>query len=80
MRFSIFRYINMFILKLAKITKVPIGGIWLVICCFGAYEGMGYRGFDSSDALISWGIWGAGYLALWFGFRDTFWKSPTDFE
>ena len=80
MRFSIFQYINLFISKLAKITKVPIGCIWLIICFFGAYQGMGYRGFGSSDSFISWGMWGVAYLVLWFGLRDTFWKSPKDLE
>mgnify|MGYP004175675977 FL=1 len=46
---------------------------------FIPYE-IGVNSKPGFNARLQRGIWGVGYLVLWFGLRDTFWKLPTDLE
>ena len=64
----IFQYINEFIAKIAKITRIPIGFIYLLAFGFAAYSTFEpYMGFRIGN-LIGPVLWIVGFFILWFRF------------
>jgi tellurite resistance protein TehA-like permease len=65
--------------KIAKITRIPIGFLLLAFCFLGffgnteSYDPIGLK-------IIVFCVWGAGYLFCWFAMRHYFWKKPKDID
>ena len=65
--------------KIAKITRVPIGFLLLAFCVLGFYGG--FETYDPmGKKIIIFFVWAVVYLWCWFAMRHYFWKKPKDID